>query len=65
MISLQVIALLRVLFNGDNQGSHHLYMSLIVLLLLSEDEGFNSNIHNIVRPSSPVFFFFFFWFYHF
>jgi len=43
-----VIALLRVLFGGDNQGSHHLYMSLIVLLLLSEDEGFNSNIHNII-----------------
>lgn len=23
-------------------------MSLIILLLLSEDEGFNSNIHNVV-----------------
>jgi len=50
-IQTMVIALLRVLFDGDNQGSHHLYMSLIVLLLLSEDEGFNSNIHNIVRDS--------------
>merc|ERR1712071_619890 len=47
-IQTMVISLLRVLFNGDNQGSHHLYMSLIVLLLLSEDEGFNSNIHNII-----------------
>jgi len=47
-IQTMVVALLRVLFDGDNQGSHHLYMSLIVLLLLSEDEGFNSNIHNII-----------------
>ncbi|XP_046451728.1 dymeclin-like isoform X1 [Daphnia pulex] len=47
-IQRMVIALLQELFNGDDQGSHHLYMSLIILLLLSEDEGFNSNIHNVV-----------------
>ena len=52
-IQRMVISLLKELFDGDDeQGSHHLYMSLIVLLLLSEDEGFNSNIHNIVRISS-------------
>lgn len=52
----QVIALLQELYNGNDQGSHHLYMSLIILLLLSEDEGFNSNIHNVVsaRQSNSI-----------
>ncbi|XP_059351282.1 dymeclin-like isoform X2 [Daphnia carinata] len=47
-IQRMVIALLQELFKGDDEGSHHLYMSLIILLLLSEDEGFNSNIHNVI-----------------
>jgi len=47
-IQRMVVSLLKVLYNGDSQGSHHLYMSLIILLLLSEDEGFNSNVHNII-----------------
>jgi len=46
-IQRMVLALLQVLYAGDNQASHHLYMSLIILLLLTEDEGFNSNVHNI------------------
>ncbi len=50
-IQRMVVSLLKVLYNGDSQGSHHLYMSLIILLLLSEDEGFNSNVHNIVSTN--------------
>lgn len=33
---------------GPDSTSHHVYMSLIVLLILSEDEGFNKTIHQIV-----------------
>lgn len=61
-IQRMVLAILRELYGGDDPGSHHLYMSLIILLLLSEDEGFNSNIHNVVirnlMPYSNVFYFF-------
>ena len=56
-IQRMVVSLIKELFAGGSEeleaqqqeGSHHLYMSLIILLLLSEDEGFNSNVHNVVR----------------
>lgn len=51
-----VIPILQTLYNAPDSNSHHIYMSLIVLLILSEDEGFNKNVHTIVsrgRVLSP------------
>lgn len=45
-----VIPILQTLYNAPDSNSHHIYMSLIVLLILSEDEGFNKNVHTIVSP---------------
>ncbi|GLH13427.1 Dymeclin [Gryllus bimaculatus] len=39
---------LRTLYHAPAAGSHHIYMSLIVLLILSEDEGFNRIVHDIM-----------------
>lgn len=43
-----VIPILQTLYNAPDSTSHHIYMSLIVLLILSEDDGFNKSVHNIV-----------------
>uniref|UniRef100_A0A336M4W0 Dymeclin n=1 Tax=Culicoides sonorensis TaxID=179676 RepID=A0A336M4W0_CULSO len=42
-----VTPILHTLYNGPDSTSHHIYMSLIVLLILSEDDGFNKIIHDI------------------
>ena len=34
--------------NAPESSSHHIYMSLIVLLILSEDELFNRSVHATV-----------------
>lgn len=51
-ISLQelVVPILEILYNKTavNSSSHHIYMSLIVLLILSEDDGFNKSVHQIM-----------------
>lgn len=44
----QVIPILRILYHAPENTSHHIYMSLIVLLILSEDETFNKKVHEIV-----------------
>lgn len=44
-----VIPILQTLYNAPDSTSHHIYMTLIVLLILSEDEGFNKSVHQIVR----------------
>lgn len=43
-----VIPILQTLYNAPDSTSHHIYMTLIVLLILSEDDGFNKSIHQIV-----------------
>lgn len=48
-----VIPILQILYNAPDSTSHHIYMSLIVLLILSEDDGFNKSVHQIV---SRIFF---------
>lgn len=45
---LQVIPILQTLYNAPHSTSYHIYMSLIILLILSEDESFNKNVHQIV-----------------
>lgn len=50
-LELLVIPILQTLYNAPDSNSHHIYMSLIVLLILSEDESFNKNVHTIVSVS--------------
>ncbi|XP_055316228.1 dymeclin isoform X2 [Sitodiplosis mosellana] len=42
-----VIPILQTLYNAPDSTSHHIYMTLIVLLILSEDDGFNKSVHQI------------------
>uniref|UniRef100_A0A182NBS4 Dymeclin n=1 Tax=Anopheles dirus TaxID=7168 RepID=A0A182NBS4_9DIPT len=43
-----VIPILQTLYNAPDSTSHHIYMSLIVLLILSEDDNFNKSVHQIM-----------------
>lgn len=43
-----VIPILQILYNAPDSSSHHIYMSLIVLLILSENDGFNKLVHQIM-----------------
>lgn len=45
---LQVLPMLKTLYNAPTSASHHIYMSLIIMLILSEDELFNQQVHDIV-----------------
>ncbi|XP_012282641.1 dymeclin [Orussus abietinus] len=47
-IHLLVIPILQILYHAPDNTSHHIYMSLIILLILSEDDTFNKRIHEIV-----------------
>ena len=44
----QVMPLLRILYHAQDKNSHHIYMALIILLVLSEDDVFNKAVHEIV-----------------
>ena len=44
----QVMPILKLLYNPDNHNAHHIYMSLIILLILSQDENFNKSVHELV-----------------
>lgn len=48
-----VIPILQTLYNAPDSTSHHIYMTLIVLLILSEDDGFNKSVHQIVSICPP------------
>lgn len=43
-----VVPILQILYNAPDSSSHHIYMSLIVLLILSEDDAFNKSVHTII-----------------
>ena len=43
-----VVPVLKILYDMPQRNSHHIYMSLIILLVLSEDNLFNNIIHDIV-----------------
>ncbi len=43
-----VVPILQTLYHAPDSTSHNIYMSLILLLILSEDESFNKNVHSIV-----------------
>ena len=44
----QVMPILKLLYNPDSHNAHHIYMSLIILLILSQDENFNKSVHELV-----------------
>nr|XP_018898562.1 PREDICTED: dymeclin [Bemisia tabaci] len=50
-----VIPLLKVVYNNNNveKKCHHIYMSLIILLILTEDPLFNKTVHNTFIKSVP------------
>ena len=48
----QVLPLLRILYQAQERNSHHIYMALIILLVLSEDDVFNKAVHEIVSAPS-------------
>ncbi|XP_041356321.1 dymeclin-like [Gigantopelta aegis] len=50
-----VLPLLRILYEAQERNSHHIYMALIILLILSEDDVFNKAVHQIVIKSVPWF----------
>jgi hypothetical protein len=43
-----IIPILKILYTSTERNSHHIYMALIILLILSEDNLFNSAVHDIV-----------------
>jgi len=47
-LDVLVLPILRILYNAPDENSHHIYMALIILLILSEDESFATAVHDIV-----------------
>ncbi|XP_013136748.1 PREDICTED: dymeclin [Papilio polytes] len=43
-----IVPILQVLYNAPDSNSHHIYMSLIVLLILTEDDSLIKNVHLIM-----------------
>lgn len=43
-----VIPILKILYDCPERSSHHVYMALILLLILTEDTFFNESIHDLV-----------------
>lgn len=43
-----VMPILEILYNVEHRNSHHVYMALIILLILTEDDGFNRSVHEVV-----------------
>ncbi|XP_062511893.1 dymeclin-like isoform X2 [Corticium candelabrum] len=48
-----VLPILKLLYSPEQKNSHLVYMALIVLLMFSEDDGFNRSIHEIKLSSVP------------
>uniref|UniRef100_A0A3P9HT94 Dymeclin n=1 Tax=Oryzias latipes TaxID=8090 RepID=A0A3P9HT94_ORYLA len=43
-----VLPILDILYHVEERNSHHVYMALIILLILTEDDAFNRSIHEVV-----------------
>ena len=39
------------MYNAPQSNNHHIYMSLIILLILSEDDLFNTSIHDVTMKN--------------
>ncbi|KAJ8311410.1 hypothetical protein KUTeg_010765 [Tegillarca granosa] len=55
LLFLLVMPILKILYNAQDRNSHHIYMALIILLILSEDDVFNKSIHECVIKNIPWF----------
>lgn len=51
-LPLKVLPILEILYHVEERNSHHVYMALIILLILTEDDGFNRSIHEVVSCGS-------------
>ncbi|KAM8780860.1 dymeclin isoform 1-T2 [Rhynchonycteris naso] len=43
-----VLPILEILYHVEERNAHHVYMALIILLILTEDDGFNRSIHEVI-----------------
>ncbi|XP_048360279.1 dymeclin [Sphaerodactylus townsendi] len=43
-----VLPILEILYRVEERNSHHVYMALIILLILTEDDSFNRSIHEVI-----------------
>ncbi|KAG2466962.1 DYM protein, partial [Polypterus senegalus] len=43
-----VMPILQILYHVEERNSHHVYMALIILLILTEDDAFNRSIHEVI-----------------
>uniref|UniRef100_S4RQQ8 Dymeclin n=1 Tax=Petromyzon marinus TaxID=7757 RepID=S4RQQ8_PETMA len=48
-----VLPILQTLYHAEQKNSHHVYMSLIVLLIMSEDDAFNRSVHEVMLRHVP------------
>ncbi|VVC26439.1 Hypothetical protein CINCED_3A015740 [Cinara cedri] len=51
-IEVVLIPLLRTIYNTQSSRFQHMYMALIILLILTEDQLFNKTVHNIILKSA-------------
>ncbi|TRY94993.1 hypothetical protein DNTS_004664, partial [Danionella cerebrum] len=42
-----VLPILEILYHVEERNSHHVYMALIILLILTEDDTFNRSVHEV------------------
>ncbi|XP_064409749.1 dymeclin isoform X1 [Latimeria chalumnae] len=43
-----VLPILEILYRVEERNSHHVYMALIILLILTEDDAFNRSVHEVI-----------------
>ncbi|KXJ28564.1 dymeclin [Exaiptasia diaphana] len=48
-----VLPILKLLYSAEDHNAHHIYMSLIILLILSQNEAFNKSVHEITVSNIP------------
>ena len=48
------IPVLRILYNINKNSSHHVYMALIILMMLTEDESFTELVHKIKLKDGDI-----------
>ncbi|TDH02143.1 hypothetical protein EPR50_G00169890 [Perca flavescens] len=48
-----VLPILEILYHVEDRNSHHVYMALIILLILTEDDAFNRSIHEVILKNVP------------
>lgn len=48
-----LLPLLELLYKQDTLEANHMYMLLIIILMLSQEPSFSSNVHNVDAPPVP------------